>query len=60
MVWEDLATGQLEAVLPDWSLPPIALNIVTLPGSLRPARVSVLIEFLTGRLSRAPWANAAA
>jgi DNA-binding transcriptional LysR family regulator len=57
-VWEDLAAGRLEAVLPDWSLPAIALNIVTPPGSLRPARVSALIEFLADRLSRAPWANA--
>ena len=58
MVWEDLAAGRLEAVMHDWSLPEIALNLVTPPGTLRPARVAVLIEYLTGTLSAAPWANA--
>ena len=59
LVWRDLAAGRLEAVMIDWSLPPIALNIVTPPGSLRPARVSVLIDFLSARLSVAPWAHSA-
>jgi DNA-binding transcriptional LysR family regulator len=56
MVWEDLAAGRLEVVMRDWSLPEIALNLVTPPGSLRPARVSVLIEYLVRTLSIAPWA----
>ena len=57
LLWEDLAAGRLEAVMTDWSLPPITLNIVTPPGNLRPARVSVLIEFLVRRMSAAPWAS---
>ena len=60
MVWEDLAAGRLEAVMTDWSPPEIALNLVTPPGALRPARVSVLIEYLGDTLSRAAWAVARA
>ena len=57
MLWEDLAAGRLEIIMPDWSLPPIALNIVTPPGKLRPARVAAVIQFLVHRLSAAPWAR---
>ena len=56
-VWEYLQAGRLEQVLPEWSLPPIALHMVTPPGGLRPMRVSVLIDFLVRRLSAAPWAK---
>jgi DNA-binding transcriptional LysR family regulator len=56
-VWEYLATGRLEQVMPEWSLPPIALHLVTPPGRLRPARVGVLIDFLVERLATAPWAK---
>jgi DNA-binding transcriptional LysR family regulator len=58
-VWEDLAAGRLEAVIREWSLPAIALSLVTPPSGLRPARVSALIEHLTHRLSAASWAVAA-
>lgn len=47
--------GQLVEVLPDWSLPPATLSLVTPPGRLRPVRVSTVMEFLHGRLSGAPW-----
>lgn len=57
IVWNDLKAGRLEAVLPDWALPDIALNLVTPPSPLRPARVSVLIDYLAQRLSKAPWAT---
>jgi DNA-binding transcriptional LysR family regulator len=57
LVWDDLAAGRLEAVMADWSMPPIALNIVTPPGGLRPARVAAVIEFLARRLGAAPWAT---
>ena len=56
-VWEDMAAGRLEQVLTEWSLPPVALHLVTPPGGLRPARVRVLIDFLAGRLAAAPWAK---
>jgi DNA-binding transcriptional LysR family regulator len=47
-VWKDIAAGRLEQVLPEWSLPPIALHLVTPPGKLRPVRVGVPIDFLVG------------
>src|SRR4051794_30014131 len=59
MVWEDLAAGRLEAVMRDWSLPEIALNLVTPPGGLRPPRPSVLTEYPPRPLPAAPGAAAA-
>lgn len=56
-VWEDLAAGRLERVMPDWSLPPIALNLVMPPGTLRPARVTALVAFLEHALPAMPWAG---
>ena len=56
-VWKDIAAGRLEQVLPEWSLAPIALHLVTPPGKLRPVRVGVLIEFLVRQLATAPWAK---
>lgn len=58
LVADDIAAGRLEAVMTDWSMPPIALNIVTPPGGHRPARVTAVIEFLVPRLSAAAWALA--
>jgi DNA-binding transcriptional LysR family regulator len=59
VVWRDLRDGRLEAVMPEWSAPPIALNVVTPPGGPRASRVAVLIDFLVGRFSEqtAPWTN---
>ena len=57
MVWEDLKAGRLERVLPDWTLPPIALHLVMPPGEPRPARVTALIGFLAQALTAAPWAS---
>lgn len=57
LVWRELRDGRLEEALPGWSAPPIALHIVTPPGSLRPARVTALIDFLAARFIEAPWAH---
>jgi DNA-binding transcriptional LysR family regulator len=52
IVDEDVAAGRLEAVLPEWSTGSSALHLITPPGTLRPARVETLIEFLTDRLRK--------
>ena len=52
IVREALASGALERVLPEWSLPTSALHWVTPPGGPRPARVEVLGEFLAAKLAR--------
>lgn len=57
-VWSDLRSGRLLELLPDWAPAPSALHIVTPPGSVRPARVQVLIDFLAARFLVAPWAHA--
>jgi DNA-binding transcriptional LysR family regulator len=48
----DIAAGRLEAVLTDWTIGASALHLITPPGTLRPARVEALIEFLSDRLKR--------
>jgi len=45
-----IAGGRLEAVMPDWSPPPIALHLVTPPGGPRPARVEALTAYLASAL----------
>ena len=52
IVAEDLADGRVEAILTDWSMPPIALHLVTPPSPLRPARVEALLAFLVERFAR--------
>lgn len=51
----ELASGALEAQLPDWTRTDAGLHLVTPPGTLRPARVAVLIDYLTRELARRPW-----
>ena len=57
LVSDDLVAGRLEVAMPDWSMPPIALNIVTPPAGHRPARVTAVIDFLVQRLAGARWAG---
>jgi len=54
IVRKDLDAGTLERALPGWSPPPIALHLVTPPGSLRPARVTAVMDFLARRFAGAP------
>ena len=51
IVGEDIASGKLVPILTDWQgWPPIALHLMTPPSTLRPARVELVIEYLTARL----------
>lgn len=46
---EAVAAGNLEIVLPEWSLPASSLHWVTPPGGLRPQRVELLGAFFAER-----------
>ncbi len=45
----ELADGRLVEILADWSPMNIALHLLTPPSTLRPARVELVIEFLSQR-----------
>jgi DNA-binding transcriptional LysR family regulator len=47
--------NQLEPLLTDWRLTETGLNFVTPTARARPAKVSVLADFLIARLANAPW-----
>jgi len=59
VIWRDLQAGRLEAVMTDWSAPPIAVNIVMPSGGPKPSKLTALIEFLVSRFSErtVPWAK---
>ena len=57
LVSDALRAGALERVLADWSILAAGLHIVTPPGTIRPARVTALIDYLVEALSAAPWAR---
>lgn len=50
MAAEELSSGTLVRVLPEWSLPPVAVSLLT-PGRLIPAKTRVFIDLLTQRFS---------
>jgi DNA-binding transcriptional LysR family regulator len=49
IVDQEIRAGRVEAILTEWSAPPVALHLLTPPGTLRPARVESLIAFLVER-----------
>jgi DNA-binding transcriptional LysR family regulator len=50
ILYDALAAGRLERLLPDWSLPAGAVYWVTPPGGPRPKRLEVLADFLVENL----------
>jgi DNA-binding transcriptional LysR family regulator len=49
-----LASGRLEAILPNHSLPPVPLNMLIVPERAGIARVRLLIDFLAERIAAIP------
>ncbi len=47
----DLASGTVVPILTDWTTQAAALHLVTPPGTIRPKRVTALIEYLAERLA---------
>lgn len=58
LVGDALRAGALEAVLAGWEIVSASLHIVTPPGTIRPARVTALIDYLAEALASAPWDRA--
>ena len=50
-----LADGRVEKILTDWTVPSGGLHLVTPPGGPKPARITVLGDFLAKHLTRANW-----
>jgi DNA-binding transcriptional LysR family regulator len=49
-----LATGRVESILPDYSLPSIPLSMLLVPERAGIARVRLLVDFLTEQIGRIP------
>lgn len=50
IVGHDIAAGRLDVVMPEWTPHGGALYLMTPPGTLRPARVELLIAYLSDHL----------
>ncbi len=52
---EELKTGQLQRVLPEWEAIPSKISIVRPKREITPARLRVFIDYLHARWKHAPW-----
>lgn len=50
-----LATGQLEVLLPEWSLPELAINALYPSRRHMPVALRCFLDFLVQRFSQQPW-----
>jgi DNA-binding transcriptional LysR family regulator len=48
----EIAAGRLVPILRDWAPPPLALHLLSPPGTLRTRRVTALADFMVERLAR--------
>lgn len=55
-IWQELREGRLVELLKDWAAPAAPIHLVTPPGTTRPARVRLLIEFLRKHFAAQAWA----
>ncbi|OPY96941.1 LysR family transcriptional regulator [Bradyrhizobium sacchari] len=54
LIGDLLAAGKLERVLPDYSPPPVPLNMLIVPERSGIARVRLLVDFLAEQIARMP------
>ncbi|MCP1215746.1 LysR family transcriptional regulator [Acetobacter orientalis] len=57
MVRTDLNNGRLQQILPEWEGALIGVYLLTPPSSIRPPRVTALLEHLMQAFERPPWAE---
>ena len=50
IIGPDVQKGTLEVILPNWKGQPVAMHLLTPPGTLRPQRVEILIDFLSEKI----------
>ena len=55
LAWQPVRDGSLLELLSDWTITGVALHVVTPPGTVRPARVTALIEYLSEHLRQPRW-----
>lgn len=55
LIWRERERGQLTAVLEDWLPRALPISLLTPSSKLRPARLSVFMEYLAEQFNRPDW-----